>query len=260
RVGAVGDHLACAVVFQRAGGLAQGAGGIDHVVHQYATAAFHFTDDMHHLGFVRLRAALVDDGEVGIVELLGQRAGTHHAAHVGGDHHHVLVILPFDVGHDQRCGVDVVHRNIEEALNLVGVQVDGHHAVNADGGQHVGHHLGGDGNTRGAYPAILAGVAEVRHHGGNAACGGTAQGVGQHQDLHQVVVGRVAGGLDDEHVLAAHILVNLDGDFTVAEGADVGGAQRDLQLPGHGLGQFRVGVAGKDDEFGHWRSPAGLLY
>src|SRR5690606_2601309 len=178
-------------------------------------AAFHFTDDVHHLGFVRLRAALVDDGEVGVVELFGQRAGAHYAAHVRRYHHHVLVILAFDIGHDQRCGVDVVHRDIEEALNLVGVQVHGHDAVNADGGEHVGHDLGGDRYARGAHPAILTGIAEIRHHGSDAAGGGTTQGVGHHQDFHQVVVGRMAGGLDDEDILAAHILMHFDGDFAI---------------------------------------------
>ena len=45
-----------------------------------------------------------------------------------------------------RC-INVVDRDVEEALNLVGVQVHGQDAVNAHGLQHVGHHFGRDGYT-----------------------------------------------------------------------------------------------------------------
>jgi hypothetical protein len=78
------------------GGLAQGAGGVDHVVHDDAGAAVDFADDVHHFGDVGLRAALVDDRQVAF-EALGQRAGADHAADVGRNDQQVLVILLADV-------------------------------------------------------------------------------------------------------------------------------------------------------------------
>ena len=208
---------------------------------------------MHHLGNIGLGAALVDDGQVGIVELLGQGAGTNHATHVWGYHHQVIVVLAFDIRHDQRGGVDVVHRNIEEALNLVSVQVDGNNPVDAHSGDHVGDHLGGDRHPCGTHPAILAGVTEVGHHGGDPACRGTTQGVGHHQQLHDVVVGGVAGGLHDKDVFAAHVFLDFHGHFTIAEGAHIGIANGQVQVFDHGLGQFGISVTGENDEFGHWR-------
>jgi hypothetical protein len=70
--------------------------------------------------------------------------------------------------------------------------------------------------------------------------------------FHQVVVGGCAGRLQHEHVLAADVLVQLDGNFTVTEAADVGLAQREVKTAGHLAGQFRVGVAGKHHQLcGH---------
>ncbi len=241
------------MVLEGLGGFAQGAGGVDDVVHQHAGAAFHLTDDVHHLGFVGLGAALVDDRQIGVVELLGQGAGTDHAAHVRAHHHQVVVLLTLDVGHEQGRAVDVVHGDVEEALDLVGVQVHGHHPVDAHGGDHVGNHLGGDRHPRGTHPAVLAGVTEVGDHGGDAAGGRAPQGVRHHQQFHQVVIGGLAGGLDDEHVLAAHVFLNVHGHFAVAENADVGIAEGNVDLLGHGAGQFGIGVAGENNEFGHWR-------
>ena len=83
----------------------------------------------------------------------------------------------------------VVHGDVEEALDLVGVQVHGQHPVGAGGGDQVGHQLGGDG-VAGLGLAVLAGIAEVGDHGGDPAGGGPLEGVDHHQQLHQVVVHR----------------------------------------------------------------------
>ena len=67
----------------------------------------------------------------------------------------------------------VVHRDIEEALDLRGVQVHRQDAVGAGGGDHVGHQLGGDG-VAALGLAVLTGIAEVGDDGGDAAGGGAA--------------------------------------------------------------------------------------
>src|SRR5690606_8515978 len=108
------------------------------------------------------------------------------AADVRGDDHQVLEALVLDVVGQHRRAVDVVHRHVEEALDLVGVQVDGEHAVDADHGQHVGHHLGADRHAGGTRAAVLAGVAEVGHDGGDTRRRGTAEGIGHHHQFHQV--------------------------------------------------------------------------
>src|SRR5690606_28651825 len=128
--GAVGDDLGGTLGLQRRSGRAEGAGRVDDVVHQHAGLAGDVADDVHHRGDVRLRPALVDDREVGIVQALGDGAGADHAADVGADHDHVVgAVRAPDVGQQQRRGIDVVDGDVEEALDLVGVQVDRQQAV-----------------------------------------------------------------------------------------------------------------------------------
>ena len=72
---------------------------------------------------------------------------------------------------------------------------------------------------------------------------GAAQRVDHDQQFHQIVVGGKAGRLDDEHVLAADILLDLDEHFHVGEAAHHGLDQRQLQILADGLGQRAVGIA-----------------
>jgi hypothetical protein len=88
--------------------------------------------------------------------------------------------------------------------------------------QHVGHHLGGDRHARRARAAVLAGIAEIGDRGGDAAGGGALQRIDHDDEFHQVVVGRRAGRLQDEDILAADVLQDFDIDLAVGEAADRG--------------------------------------
>ncbi len=111
------------------------------------------------------------DGKV-TAEHVGQLLGGLGAAHIGGDDNqvvgvevHVVVVLA-----KQRQRGQVVNRDIEEALDLALVQVEGDDVVHAGGLQQVGDEAGGDGLAGGGL-AILAGIAVVRDNGGNVAAG-----------------------------------------------------------------------------------------
>ena len=101
---------------------------------------------------------------------------------------------------------------------------------------------------------VLTGVAKVRDHRGDAAGRGTAQSVGHDQQFHQVVIGRVGGRLDDEHVFAADVVVDFDEDFGVVETLHTGVDQIHRGAPVHGhaprnrVGKRFVGIA--SDQFG----------
>jgi len=110
----------------------------------------------------------------------------------------------------------------KKALNLVSVEVHRQHALDAGDFQHVGHDLGRDRHTRRTRATVLAGIAEVGDGGRDAAGRRALERIDHHHQFHQVVVGRGAGGLQDEHVLAAHVFLNLDLDFTIGESADEG--------------------------------------
>ena len=125
------------------------------------------------------------------------------------------------------------------------MQVHRQHTVNACGDEHIGHELGGDG-VAALGLAILAGVAEVGDHGGDAACAGALAGVYHDQQLHEVVVDGLAGGLDEEHVAAAHGLIQRDGGFAVREALDLALAELGADDLADVRCQFGVCVAGEN--------------
>ncbi|MNN53777.1 hypothetical protein D3C81_1685560 [compost metagenome] len=131
------------------------------------------------------------------------------------------------------------------------MQVDGEHAVDTDHGQHVGHYLGADGHASGARTAVLAGIAEVGDDCSDAGRRGTAEGVGHHHQFHQVIVGRCAGGLDQEDVLTADVLVDFHADFAVGELADGNVTEGNMQLTHDTAGEIGVGVPREDHHLGH---------
>src|ERR1700694_4922219 len=76
-----------------------------------------------------------------------------------------------------------------------------------------------------------------------AAGRGSAQRVEDDEQLHQVLVHRRRRGLDDEHVVAAHRVLDLHVDLAVREPAQARVGQRDVQGFGDASGKGHVGPA-----------------
>src|SRR5690606_36420084 len=146
------------------------------VVDQDAGTAFDVTDDVHHFGLVGLRATLVDDRQID-AEGLGHGTGANHTTDIGGDDHQVLETLSLDVVDQYRRAVDVVDRHVEEALDLVSVQVASQDAVDADDIEHVGYDLGADRHSGRAWAAILTGITEIGDHCSDTRRRGAAEGI-----------------------------------------------------------------------------------
>ena len=69
------------------------------------------------------------------------------------------LLLP-EVVHEHRRRVQVVHRQVEEPLHLVLVEIHAEHPVRAGHRHHVRHELGADGDAR-LVLAVLPRVPEV---------------------------------------------------------------------------------------------------
>ena len=113
----------------------------------------------------------------------------------------------------------VIHRHVEEALNLACVQVNCNDMLCSSGGDHVCNHLGGDGSAA-LILLVLARVWERRNDGSDAARGGRLACRQNDQKLHETVVrvhiGRVTR-LDHEHVLVTHRGADADINRLVGE-------------------------------------------
>ena len=115
---------------------------------------------------------------------------------------------------DRGC-VNIVDRDIEESLDLVGMDVHDQHTVNTDVFKNVGDDPGRDGDAGGTRAAVLTGVAEIRDTGGNAFGRSAFQGIDHQNDFHEVIVSGSAGGLDDKDILAANVFIDFDSGFAV---------------------------------------------
>src|SRR4051794_11083494 len=99
----------------------------------------------------------------------------------------------------------MVDGDVEEALNLRGVEVDEEGAIGAGSGEQIGDELGADGDA-GTILAVLPGVSVIRNDNGDAGGGSALEGVDDDEELDEVLVDGVAGWLYDEDVDAADIL------------------------------------------------------
>ena len=150
-----------------------------------------------------------------------------------------------EVFNEGNVAQQVIQRNVEEALNLGGVEIHGQNAVGTGGGEHVGHQLGGDGVTGLGLP-ILAGVAKVGDDGSDTAGGRTTAGVDHHQQLHEIVIDGFAGGLDEEHVGTADGFLQGDGSLSVGKVGHNGLTHGYAQLFADGLRKLGIGIAAEN--------------
>jgi hypothetical protein len=93
------------------------------------------------------------------------------------------------------------------------VGVDQHQPVESNGPEDAGSHARAQRATTGA--AVLSGIAEIRDDSCEASGARTAAGVGQEQQLHQVLIRRWTGGLQQVDVIPADGLLNLELSFTI---------------------------------------------
>ncbi len=212
-------HGLRARVVQGAHGLADGAGGVDHVVDDHAVTALHLADDAMRNGVVRTGdvARLVDERERQTAELRGPLLGNLDAAGIWRDDGGVLQrhVAPHVVDQD-RHGGQMVDRAVEESLLLRGMQVDRHDAVRAGGAEQVEHQAGGDGLAP-LVLLVLTGIAKERGDHGDGTRGGALHGVHHDELFHDPLVDRLGVGLHDEGVGATHRLGVAHVHLTVGE-------------------------------------------
>src|SRR5690606_32872822 len=112
----------------------------------------------------------VDDCHVGIVQQLSDSTSTYHAADVRRNHDWVIQIQLQHVFQQDWATEYVINRNVEEALDLFCMQVNGQNTVNANAGEEISDNFGSDWHTRGTDTTVLTSIAEVRNNSSDTAC------------------------------------------------------------------------------------------
>ena len=77
----------------------------------------------------------------------------------------------------------MIHRNVEKALHLLGVQVHRQHAMHAGGSEQIGDQFRRDRDARLVF-AVLARVSKKWNDGGDSIRAGAPCGVHHDQQLH----------------------------------------------------------------------------
>ena len=203
-----------------------------HAVHGYRAPDFSITewavDVLQEVGFTYDSSAfpMLGNQRYGTLRDMDARDPVREIladADVHCYNHKVLDALVGEVLRQDGHRGQLVHRHIEEPLNLRRVQVHGQHPVGPGGGQQVRHQP-----RRYRHPGLVflvgSPVAVVGHHCGDAPGRCPLAGVYHYQQFHQVVVDRGADGLDDKHVPLADVLQDTH------EGVVVGELER-LDLP-----------------------------
>ena len=157
----------------------------------------------------------------------------------------VIEVFRGEILGDNAAACQMVERNVEESLNLVGVQVHCQNAVSACCRDQIRDELRRN-RIVGFRLAVLSGVAKVRHDGGNSARRCALQCVDQDQKLHQVVIAGRAGRLNDENIRASDRFVNVQTNFAVAEMQHFCVAEGQFQIRSDVLSQLFVAVARND--------------
>ena len=188
--------------------------------------------------------ALVNDGN-GSAQTVGELSGTGNRTQVRRYYNQILpgevLELFHEVGSQQRNALQMIHRNIEEALDLCGMEIHGEHTVSTSGSDQVCYQLGRDRVTALGL-AVLTGIAVIGDNCCDASGGSTLESIDHNEQLHQVIVDRAAGGLDYKYIGTAYRLVDGNRDLTIREGLDFRVAQRQAQMPCDLLGNMRNGV------------------
>src|SRR5690606_11850470 len=202
------------VFHDKRGGLRKGTRCIADVIDKDDILSFDITDDGHGLDFVGTFTLLIADYDFSI-EVFRKCARSVRPTHIGRCNGEIRKIKRFNMWHEDDGSIQMVYGNVKEALNLCSMEVHGHDAVRAGGGDQVGNHFSADG-----YPGfvftVLPGKAEVGHHRGDVVCRSTFGRVDHQQQLKQVIRWLV-GRLDQEYVAATDGFVVKRLDLAVAE-------------------------------------------
>ena len=113
----------------------------------------------------------------------------------------------------------MVHRDIEKALHLLRVQIHRQHAAHARGVQKIRDQLRRDRHARLIF-AVLPRVTEKWNHRRDAIGARAPRRIHHDEQLHQVLVRRRAGRLNDENVATADVLLDLDVSLAIGKRAD----------------------------------------
>ena len=141
--------------------------GINHVIDDDYVLVLYITNDLHAGNYICTSTSLVAKYERA-TEVLGISVGTLRTAYVWRSNYHILEVQALQVWQDNARSIEVIYWNIEEALNLVCMEVHGDEAVDSGNAKQVGNQFSTDADTW-LVLTVLTSPTEVRHNSDDVA-------------------------------------------------------------------------------------------
>ena len=177
--------------------------------------------------------------------MVGEDARARDTAEVRRDDDDIVKLLGAEVIRDDRSSCQVIDWDVEEALDLAGMEVNRHDAGDTSRRHEVRHELRRDWLAA-ARLAVLTCIGVIRDDSRDAVCRSALAGICHDQELHEVVVDRIRRRLNDEDILATDALADHDLRLTVVEMTDICIAEVDADMVGNLLREIRVCITGQD--------------
>ena len=164
------------------------------------------------------------------MELLNGKHLPFCTTSIGADHDSITPVRnrSFDVTNHQGFRVKIVDGDFEETLNLTCVEIEGDEVIAPGNGEHIGNEFSGD-RCAGLVLFVLSCIRITWYDCSNTTGGGGAASRDEDEELHEVVVDIGAAGLENEDVLVANGLLQLNVDFSVGEPLYVAREERDVE-------------------------------
>jgi hypothetical protein len=100
------------------------------------------------------------------------------------------------------------------------MEIHGENPVRTRSNKEIGDELGSN-RRPGRNLAILTGIPVIGKNCGDPFCTGSPESIDEDQELHQMIVGRGRGRLDDKNIPTADILPDFNKNLTVAKTANL---------------------------------------
>ena len=136
----------------------------------------------------------------------------------------------------------MIDRNIEKSLHLLRMEIHRQDAMNTGCHQEIGYELGRYRNTRFIF-SILSCVSKKRDHRGDAISAGSSRRIHHDEQLHQMIVSRWTGRLNNKNIAPTNVLLDFDVGLAVGKCANRGLAERHSNVITNAPGQVAVGRA-----------------
>jgi hypothetical protein len=136
----------------------------------------------------------------------------------------------------------VIYRDIEKTLNLICMQVNRDHAIRSGNRDEISYQLGRNGYS-GLILLVTASISIIGYHAINPMGRSSLQSVNYYQQIHEIVINRITGGLDDVDICPTNIVVYLYEGFIVGKFEQINIAERDAGMTGHFLCQWAICVS-----------------